>query len=106
MYIINLIGSIVETKIDILLLFDIRNVSVICPAGMYTDREKCIACDVGTYQDKPNQAKCKPCPTGSTTRSALSKHRTDCIGEFYISFCYTNTSSNFQYVQYSIQMNS
>ena len=47
--------------------------SVKCPTGSREVNGECVACEVGTYQNKEGQGNCLTCPQGTTTESIGAK---------------------------------
>ncbi|XP_053389180.1 proprotein convertase subtilisin/kexin type 5-like [Mercenaria mercenaria] len=50
-----------------------------CTLGQKSDTDKCVDCEVGTYQDVPLQDTCKECPSWKTTLAIRSTKYEDCI---------------------------
>ena len=58
-----------------------------CGAGTYynLDRDRCIQCSAGTYQNEAAQFLCKPCPHGTASVEPGAMNVSQCIGIVYIS---------------------
>lgn len=52
-----------------------------CPPGTYfnSTAQLCLNCAVGSYQDQPMQAQCKPCDIGMTTQKDGTVSSSDCF---------------------------
>lgn len=58
-----------------------QNSCMECPIGKYNaiKGKDCVECSPGTYQDRPGQAKCEPCPVGTFAPSTGAITQSDCI---------------------------
>jgi hypothetical protein len=57
-----------------------------CPAGTYTDREACVACPQGFYQDQGGQQECPYCPSGYVKAANSQSCEEGCeIGSYTLS---------------------
>uniref|UniRef100_A0A8I3RWH6 Thyroglobulin n=1 Tax=Canis lupus familiaris TaxID=9615 RepID=A0A8I3RWH6_CANLF len=50
-----------------------------CPEGSYFQKEICIPCPVGFYQEQAGSMDCVPCPVGRTTISPGAFSHTHCV---------------------------
>nr|XP_039260980.1 multiple epidermal growth factor-like domains protein 11 [Styela clava] len=55
----------------------------ICPPGSYYDDKfvACSLCDITSYQDKPGQAFCIPCPMGTETQQNGTTSVSECLAD-------------------------
>ncbi|CAB3367991.1 Hypothetical predicted protein [Cloeon dipterum] len=59
-----------------------NDLCVLCPRGTYlpSGRKECVLCPVATFQSRPGEEKCEPCPKGtSTLTTALATKKQHCI---------------------------
>ncbi|XP_039096126.1 thyroglobulin [Hyaena hyaena] len=50
-----------------------------CPEGSYFQKETCVPCPIGFYQEQAGNVACVPCPMGRTTISAGAFSHTHCV---------------------------
>lgn len=53
-----------------------------CNKGSYLQKDECLKCPQGTYQDQEYQINCTRCPVGTSTAENGSTSLSDCTGKF------------------------